>query len=213
MEPLKKDLKMAQSGDGDAFERLLDQYTPLIRSAVTKFMSSLSASRRSIEISEEDLTQEAAIALYLSALSYDEEKNVTFGQYAKTGIKHRLINYVRRFRRVKGPEPVPVSIEDCPEEEPADPDCEPLNAMITRESFEEFRKTVKDILTEREYQIFIMTADGDSPAQISKKLGINVKSVYNAIQRGKSKLKKSTKNTTSTASDAFDALLVFELDL
>jgi DNA-binding CsgD family transcriptional regulator len=43
-------------------------------------------------------------------------------------------------------------------------------------------------LSDYEYGVFMMYADGDTPKKISARTGKNVKSVYNTIQRVRKKL-------------------------
>ena len=74
MDSLKEDLMRTKYGDNEAFRRLLDAYSPMINSLVSEF----SRSCPTLDISD-DLKQEAAIALYFSALSYKEDKGVSFG--------------------------------------------------------------------------------------------------------------------------------------
>lgn len=187
------DLQNTRKGDDDAFERLLNQYGPLISSLVSEF----SKACPSVDMSEDDLRQEAAIALYLAAIAYKEDKNVSFGLYAKICIKNRLSSYMSRCLARSVSQIVSEFIDgyfdgeqNSAETEAAPADEEPLNILISNESCNELRKNVKALLTENEYKVFILTAEGDTPAEIAVKLGKNVKSVYSALQRIRKKLKK-----------------------
>lgn len=192
----KADLQKARKVDDDAFARLLRQYDPLISSLVSEF----SKACPSVDMSEDDLRQEAAIALYLAATSYKADKNVSFGLYAKVCIKNRLSTYMRRCLSRSVSQIVSECIDDCfdgersvSETEAAPSDEEPLNVLISNESFGELRNAVRSALTDREYEVFMLTAEGDSPAEIAEKLGKTVRSVYAAVQRIRKKLKKLIK--------------------
>ena len=185
--------KKMKKVDDDTFEQLLHKYDPLITSLVRNFSEDFP----SVDMSEDDLRQEAAIALYRAAISYSGDKKVTFGLYAKICIMNRLHNYLKRSISASASRIVSGYIEDVFKEEdlemggePAPGYEEPHNIVMSNEGYEELRRTIKDALTDFEYKVIILTADGMSASEIAKKLGKNVRSVYGAIQRTKKKLKK-----------------------
>ena len=186
MDSESTDLQRTQKGDSDAFARLLCQYSPLISAIVSEF----SKACPSVDMSEDDLRQEAAIALYLATTSYKADRDVSFGLYAKICIKNRLRTYMQRCLSRSISQIISDCIDDCFEDVPASSDEEPLNVIISNESYEELRQTIKKQLTEYEYRVFIMTSDGISPAGIAEKLGKSVRSVYGTVQRIRKKLKK-----------------------
>lgn len=186
MDFLQEDVMRTKYGDNEAFRRLLDAYSPMIASVVAE----ISRSCPTVDI-KDDLKQEAAIALYFSALSYKAEKGVSFGLYARICIKNRLISYVQKSLARSLSQIVSECIDDCFEDEPAADDSEqPLNLIISKENCDVLKKRIKAELTDYEYNVFILYADGETPSSISKKLSKNVKSVYNTLQRVRNKLKK-----------------------
>ena len=172
-------------GDNEAFRRLLDAYTPMITSLVSEF----SRICPTLDISD-DLKQEAAIALYLSALSYKEDKGVSFGLYAKICTKNRLTSYVQKSIAKSLSQLISDCVDDCFEDEPADEKREPLNLLISEENCDVLKKRIRAELTDYEYRVFMLYADGETPSQISSLTGRNAKSVYNTLQRVRKKLKK-----------------------
>ncbi len=199
MNSVNTDVQNTQQGDDNAFERLLRQYDPLISALVAEFSKAFP----SIDMSEDDLRQEAAIALYNAAMSYRADRHVSFGLYAKICIKNALSDYMRRSIERSVPHIVHIVsdyIEGCFADEskesecgPASPDEEPLNVIISNESFRELRQSIKEALTDYEYSVLMCRSEGMTPAQISKKLGKSVKSVYDTVQRARNKLKKLIK--------------------
>ena len=168
-----------------SFEGILELYSPLVRSI------SLDAKRRfSISDSEyDDLLQEATIALYNSACSFDESKQVSFGLYAKICIKNRLISYIRRrenklFGDFLG------DCEDTLSDMSEAPESTPEQLIINKESFSELNKRINDALTPFESSVFWLYLGGMSYSDIAEALSKPKKSVDNAIVRIKSKLKK-----------------------
>ena len=61
--------------------------------------------------------------------------------------------------------------------------------MISEENCTALKKRIRAALTDYEYRVFMMYADGESPQSISKALDKNAKSVYNTLQRVRKKLK------------------------
>ena len=182
---LQEDVMRAKYGDNEAFRRLLDAYQPVISSLVSEFQRSCPT----LDI-KDDLKQEAAIALYFSALSYKEEKGVSFGLYAKICIKNRLTSYVEKSVAKSLSRMISDCIDDCFEDEPAaDDETQPLNLLISKENCDLLKKRIKSKLTDYEYRVIMLYADGQTPSDISKSLGKNVKSVYNTLQRVRQKLR------------------------
>lgn len=184
---LQEDVMRTKYGDNEAFRRLLEAYDPMISSLVTEF----SRSCPGCDVSEDDLRQEAAIALYFSALSYKAEKNVSFGLYAKICTKNRLTSYVKKSVAKSLSRMISDCIDDCFDCETAADDAEqPLNQLISAENCEALKKRIRSGLTDYEYEVFMLYADGLAPAEISEQLGKEPKSVYNTLQRVRKKLKK-----------------------
>ena len=151
-----------------SFEGILELYSPLVRSI------SLDAKRRfSISDSEyDDLLQEATIALYNSACSFDESKQVSFGLYA---------NFTAHFLG---------DCEDTLSDMSESPESTPEQLIINKESFSELNKRINDALTPFESSVFWLYLGGMSYSDIAEALSKPKKSVDNAIVRIKSKLKK-----------------------
>ncbi len=186
MDILQEDVMRTRYGDNEAFNRLLDAYTPMISSLVSEICRSCPT----LDI-KDDLRQEAAIALYFSALSFKADKGVSFGLYAKVCIKNRLTSYVQKSLARSLSRVISDCIDDCFDNEPAADDNEqPLNLIISKESCDMLKKRIRAELTDYEYNVFMLHAEGDSPSAISKKLDKNVKSVYNTLQRVRQKLRK-----------------------
>ena len=174
----------------EKFGQLTADYAPLIKSLVFRFMSTYGV----LKADEDDLNQEALIALYSAALSYKEDKGVTFGLYAKICIENRLTTYAKKI--TKNPEPQTESIDDCfnngINELAADIDGQPIDRAASKETCETLKERIKAELTDYEYNVFMSYADGASPSEIAKKLKREPKSVYNKLQRARKKLKKLT---------------------
>ena len=157
----------AQQGDGEAIARLLRDYAPMLRRAVGSYGSSLSEAG----YTEEDLMQEASVALSAAVATYKGDRGVTFGAYARRCVRNRLISIARSARRI------PRVSGDMPEGKG-----ETVFSSATLEG-------LGRVLTAYEREVFRLMCLGYKPAESAARLGRDVKSVYNAICRIKAKAK------------------------
>lgn len=174
---------LAQHGDEDAFLKIFNKYLPLVRKLLGSFCASLDDGER------EDALQEAHFALYRAVMTY-RAGSVTFGAYAGTCIKNRLISYLRGL---KNQLPEFVTVTDLSDESDLDPRFtaqSPEQSFIDREAFQAFFQSVVDNFTPLEGRVFELYIKGYSYREIALSLSINEKSVDNAVNRLKTKLKK-----------------------
>lgn len=172
-----------RNGNEHSFSALFSDYAPLISSLVAKYIKDPST--------EEDLRQEACIALYLAAMSFCEEGGTTFGLYAKVCIKNRLISCLRKYGRVDSLEAASEDIDAyyARTEPYSSEEADPLNMLIVGEDFLSLRRRIEGALTPYENAVFTRYAAGCSYREIARALGKDEKSVGNAVYRIKKKLK------------------------
>ncbi len=168
-------VKGIKNGKQEDFDRLLRKYSPLISKYVFSFSQSCA-------VSEDELRDEAQRALLSAAVSFDEEKGVGFGYYAKVCIRNALITVQRASR----------SREKKPKKEAA-----PAGGWrnISFEAFEglkeeEIMEKIGTVLSVYEKKVFVMSLDGKSAGEIAAIVGKDEKSVNNAIFRSRSKIRK-----------------------
>lgn len=177
-------ISAVKSGDDDACAALLRKYAPLIDSAVIGAVSLVSGATRT---DEEEFRQEAIIKLYQSALRFDSAKEeVSFGLYAKICIKNRMISLIRRHSGVV----LPVDDDSLTPLEGASDGSDPSETLLKMESEQELNYRIKAVLSPLEYEVYDLYADGLKPSVIADTLGVNTKTVENALYRMKSKLQK-----------------------
>ena len=179
---MQKLLDDVKNGVPLSFDAVYALYTPLINSITEKYKIKFSLSDDDLD----EMRQEAAIALYDAALSYNSDRGVSFGLYAKICIKNRMTSLLfRHGKSIKTEyienesEPTVVQEEMTPEE-----------VIINRESFAEIKKQIEFSLTGLEKSVFDLYLAGASYEDISSALKISKKSADNAMQRIKAKLKK-----------------------
>lgn len=191
-------IKRIKEGDEQAFSLLLLQFEPLILSSVSRFCTPPAYQKSDFE----DLRQEAVLALFKAAGSFDEEMTgITFGLYAKICIKNRLISAkrqklrsIRKIRDTKG---------NAFQKKVGRPRKIPAEQSSKKSGKSSFKGTLptetqllhlldlaeKD-LTAREKRAFDLYLSGSSYKEIGEELHCDIKSVDNALSRAKKKIKK-----------------------
>lgn len=172
-EKLADCLALVRSGAPGAFTELAQQYQPLALSLVDKILPKMPAN----SLGREDLIQEANIALYRAAVSYDiSQAKVTFGLYAKICIRNRLISALRKQCR---------SAKKCIS-------AKPTPANTTPSANRELQELpLHGLLTKYEEQVLNLRLSGYSYKEIAKILKTDPKSVDNALCRIRKKIRTS----------------------
>lgn len=171
-------------GEEDAFEDLAVQYAPLIRAMSARFISSFSETADTAAIGEQDLEQEARLALYRAAKTFDRAKpGVTFGLYAKICIRNSLISLWRKS--VSSARAAHVREEDAEVAGGKDALAELLSASET----DALRVRIREVLSPYENRIFEQYISGLSVKQIALNADKTEKSVSNALYRIRVKIK------------------------
>lgn len=179
----------AAAGDQTAFSELVKEYKPLTDGIIRRYKTFISL----CGCDEDDLRQEAIIALYGAAKTYDIEKQgVTFGLYAKVCINNRIIS---QLRKVRGADlPLDAENEDASEgggqNEAAESETNPESEVIGRESYKALLKLIDENLTAYEKSVFKLYILDKSYHEIAVALGSPRKSVDNAVYRIKKKIKR-----------------------
>ena len=170
-----------KNGKPLSFDAVYSLYLPLIQSATVKLMKAYCISSSE----EDDISQEAALALYKAALAFDKANGVSFGHYAKICIQNRIISYIRSNKSRVEESDVPYEFYcdtpagDTPEE-----------LIISAEAIFELNEQIRSSLTEFEAAVFRLYLEDLSYEDISHAIGRPKKSVDNAISRIKTKLRK-----------------------
>ncbi len=167
----------AKDGDSSAFDVLANRYHGFLSSYVSSL--SVQASER------EDLMQEALIGLLRAVRSYDSEKS-GFATYVSACVKNSVLSYLRRYGRQNKAVPVD-DVATLYEDYDGDT---PELRLIDLETTAQLQEKVFSVLSPYEQKVFEMYLAETPYASIAKRLNKNEKSIDNAIQRIKSKLKK-----------------------
>ncbi|MBQ8163724.1 MAG: sigma-70 family RNA polymerase sigma factor [Clostridia bacterium] len=176
-------ITLAQQDNEQAFEILLKKYKALILSMSQKYSCMCYGRVRD----DDDFIQETKLAFYNAVKTYSNEKNVTFGAYAKICIKNKLISYIRSLKSKKRTQDI--EIEDSYSNSPQD-------YLLEHELEKKLFYLARNCLSDYEKEVFSYYLNGIRAKEISEKINRSEKSVNNAIYRIKAKLKKTLNKDT-----------------
>ncbi len=173
-------------GEDKAFFELSSRFDAMINDILTSV---------SIDVSEkEDLYQEGLIGLFKAALAYKSSRGASFSTFAYLCIKHSILSSVRVYFSKKN-EPVRIGspfdevlAHQCP-----DFYAEPEKLYIEKENIRLIKEIIDTSLSNYERRVFKLFLKGLSYEVIADELSVEAKSVDNAIQRIRGKLKKFIK--------------------
>lgn len=164
---------------------LLSRYLRLIQYYAFHYASGADA---------DDLVQEGLIALLYAIPQYSPEKGTKFSSFAQVCIQNRMKNVL--LKNQKNPEPV----ENLEEYQSADfiDEVTPESILLEKEQEILFRKQVMEMLSDKEWQVLGLIVEGATYAETARKLGISEKSVDNAMQRIRRKMRSVSHGESST---------------
>ena len=176
-------LEKLQKGEKNVFCEIEEMFFPLIHSLVMKYSQG--------EYEQESI-QEARLALYNSALSYDvTQKDVSFGLYAKICISNALVSDARKRKHKRQPIFSLDEIEEFgtystyfPEES-----YDLSKHLIDNEDAEFLYNKAISVLSKYECRVFDLYVKGYTTTQIATELGKTEKSISNALCRMTTKLR------------------------
>lgn len=179
LESIRKALETLQKGDTACFEQIRAQYEQLLTSMVNKCLQVYH-----YDAEYDDLMQEASLALYKAAMSYDlTQTEVTFGLYAKICVRNRMISAGRKLNRQK-------------KSQSAEAIRHYSSSVRTQKRYAEFAQfgdlsqVIDTVFSDFEKLVFTLYLQGHSYKEMAIELKRNEKSIDNAICRMKRKLKK-----------------------
>ena len=142
----------------------------------------------------EDLIQEGMIGLFKAVTSYQEEKNTSFSTFAYLCVQRQIYTTITAFNRKKHiPLNTAISLfeqKNQEEELSLDEILEtPEEMMLRKEELNDYYKMLDQNLSKFEKQVMYHYLNGETYTTIAKKLGKSDKSIDNAIQRIRRKIR------------------------
>lgn len=181
-------------GDDEAMDILMDQYSHLVKGETRKLFL--------VGADEEDLIQEGMIGLFKAVCRYEQHHDVDFEPFAILCIRRQLYSMVTASNRKKHrPLNHYVSLWSYPEDgsdlmldevSAKIPDTDnPENLLLRKEQMEIYYHLIEEKLSDFEKEVVNHYIRGESYTEIAEKMGKDVKSIDNAIQRIRKKLSTS----------------------
>ncbi len=169
-----------------AVTELVKRFRPLVESIASHYFG--------VSLESDDIVQEGTLALLSAAYSYLPDKSAAFRTYSAVCISNRLKSLIKAETGKKNsPLNTYVPLEDV--ELPADTD--PVKKVLADEAAKNLSDIIDTELSVLERRVLFGTIDGKSYRQIAEGLGITEKSVNNALQRLRNKLKKAMNDPRS----------------
>lgn len=181
----------AQTGDLDAEETLMRKYKETVRiKAKMYYMAGAD---------EDDVVQEGMIGLLKAIRQYDPEKEASFGTFASLCITRQIISAIRSADRDKHKalntsvslsDPLKTEHDDITVEDTLRTDMaeEPETLLVIKDIVNYILHNGDNILSELEMEVLNEVLKGRTHDEIAEKLGKNIKSIDNAMQRTKKKI-------------------------
>ena len=183
-------LRQIHGGSDDAMECLLEKYRDMVRKEARKFFLAGG--------DEEDLIQEGMIGLFKAITSYQEGKSTSFSTFAYLCVHRQIYTTITAFNRKKHIQlNTSISLfeykdqgnEFALDEILENPDETPEESLLRKEEIKDYYQKINQKLSKFEKQVMYYYLNGDNYTVIAKKLGKTDKSIDNAIQRIRKKIK------------------------
>ena len=185
-------LILAQSGNMEAVEFLLNKYKNFVKSKSRTYFL--------VGAEKSDIVQEGMIGLYKAIKDYNPEGGSSFRSFADLCITRQIITAIKTATRLKHmPLNSYISLNKSADDENENTMIEslleiqhpdPEEIMINKERLGILENQLKNCLSKYETNVLKRYAMGKSYIEIAKELGKSEKSIDNALQRIKKKLEK-----------------------
>ena len=145
---------------------------------------------------KEDLIQEGMIGLFKAIRDFSPEKETSFYHFAELCINRQLYSALEASNRKKH-QPLNSYISLSEQEHPdavaaellVDKESGPEQTVIEQEVWEEYKKRLAQNLSRMENQVLQYYLDGNHYIQIAEMMGKSPKSIDNALQRIRQKIR------------------------
>lgn len=182
-------VKLAQSGDNEALETIMERYKNLVYAKSKPYFIA--------GADEDDIVQEGFIGLYNAVKDFDGEKLPFFGVFAGVCVSRRILTAVKAATRQKH---IPLNSYISLDNSAADGEAplaetviarsagDPEAILIDRENVDGIEYKINKVLSKFELEVLVYHLRDMSYREIAKLMGRDVKAVDNAIQRIRKKL-------------------------
>ncbi|MEE0595926.1 MAG: sigma-70 family RNA polymerase sigma factor [Agathobacter sp.] len=182
-------IEKLRQGEDDITDYILEKYKPLVRKKTNAMYL--------IGGETEDLIQEGMIGLFKAIRDYKPDKDASFYHFAELCINRQLYSALEASNRKKH-QPLNSYISLSEQEHPdavaaellVDKESGPEQMVIEQEVWEEYKKRLAQKLSRMENQVLQYYLDGNHYIQIAEMMGKSPKSIDNALQRIRQKIRQ-----------------------
>ena len=182
-------IEKLRQGEDDITDYILEKYKPLVRKKTNAMYL--------IGGETEDLIQEGMIGLFKAIRDYKPDKDASFYHFAELCINRQLYSALEASNRKKH-QPLNSYISLSEQEHPdavaaellVDKESGPEQTVIEQEVWEEYKKRLAHKLSRMENQVLQYYLDGNHYIQIAEMMGKSPKSIDNALQRIRQKIRQ-----------------------
>ena len=182
-------IEKLRQGEDDITDYILEKYKPLVRKKTNAMYL--------IGGETEDLIQEGMIGLFKAIRDYKPDKDASFYHFAELCINRQLYSALEASNRKKH-QPLNSYISLSEQEHPdavaaellVDKESGPEQTVIEQEVWEEYKKRLAQKLSRMENQVLQYYLDGNHYIQIAEMMGKSTKSIDNALQRIRQKIRQ-----------------------
>ena len=184
-------LRRMHNGDKKVIDYLMVKYKNLVRKKAKALFL--------IGADNDDLIQEGMIGLFKAIRDYQEEKDSSFYHFAEICISRQMYTAMEASQRKKhAPLNSYVPLDEEPDNDGQIPLTEVLQSLtngnpedmvIDQENVEAFQKKIEKCLSKMEKEVLALTLQGLDYHQVAQIMDKSPKSIDNALQRIKGKLR------------------------
>lgn len=171
----------AQQGDREAFSRLAAELMPLVRQSAARYSATL--------LDHDDLMQEGMLGLISAVRTYKADRGIPFEAYARTCVNNKILSALRKAASGKSVRAGDVVSLDAHTLSDASLPLEEQQDL--RDACERIMHFAQNELSKSEKAVLHLFLGGLSYREIAERIGGTPKSVDNALQRVRRKLKNS----------------------
>ncbi|MEQ8169202.1 MAG: sigma-70 family RNA polymerase sigma factor [Candidatus Eremiobacterota bacterium] len=188
-------VSLAKSGDDEATLYLFRKYYPVIRSIASNyfFMGS----------DREDVFQEGMFGFYKAIRDFNHEKSIAFSQFARLCVSRQIM---ATAKKASGPKHKPLNFYVSLDKYVYDENdgnktmfdvvsdnrvFEPDKEVIYYELSQDLKKVIREKLSSFERNVVALHLESESYEHIAQVLRCEVKSVDNALQRARKKIRNA----------------------
>lgn len=178
-------LTLIREGEEDCMDILIERYKRQVRNQARALYL--------IGGDSDDLIQEGMLGLFKAIRDYSPEKSASFEAFARLCISRQLYSAVQAAGRMKhAPLNTYVELSEQLERQEDRPKGKsPEELLIDRENTQGMQEQIERLLSPMEQEILRSYIEGESYTEIAKRMGKKAKSIDNALQRIRRKLKKN----------------------